>query len=138
MELGIERRLIRRRDTGEVLNLPAKRAGVQTLRITADEHLEGTVDEYFNEKPCVRSPCFRPHCTVRRDDGDDRNCALAGNAIGELPDATHVRVPLLLRETDGARPPRSDLVSVEDVDMMAPAREYLLDSSPERRLSGSR
>src|SRR5262245_38261830 len=95
-ELGLEWRLVRCRDAGELLDLAGARLLVEPLHVALLAHLDGTVDEYLDEvarpQKAADLIAVRP---VRRDEGRKRHEAGVGEELRHLADAAAVRGAVL-------------------------------------------
>jgi hypothetical protein len=86
----------------------------------------------------VQLPQLVAHRPVRRDHRAQHDHAVAGQEIGDEPDAAHVLVAILTGEAEALREVGPDDVAVEDLDVPAVVEQPLLDGARDRRLPGRR
>src|SRR5262249_22492332 len=136
-QLRVGRLLVRRRDTGELVDFARERGRIETLRVAARTLLERRRDVDLHEGRVLLDEGARvaAHLLVRRDRRDDDYRAGAGQTGGDPPDARDVRVAVLFREAEALREMRADDVTVEVVDDEAAALELGLDAVRDRRLA---
>src|SRR5262247_2392916 len=106
-DLRSNRRFVRIRNTGELLNLSSKRLSVQALRIALDEDVERAFHIHLNK---TRDPSARfvPDRSIWRDGRDDRDHAVARQQFTDEGDAPDVLVPIFLAEPETLRQSRSN------------------------------
>ena len=129
-------RLVRIGDTGEVIDLAGQRFLVQTLDVALGEHVDRAAHVDL-DKATDPPAHFSPRVRVRRDrcgDGDD---AVAGQQLGNEPDATDVDVAVFLAEAEAGTQCLTDFVAVEHLDIQAALAQLGCDALSDRRFAGA-
>ena len=138
-QLGLGRRLVRRGDAGELLDLAGARLLVEPLHVALLADLDRAVDEDLDEVARLHD---RAHLiavgAVRRDEGRQRHDAGVGEELRDLADAADVLGAVLGREAEILVEPVADVVAVEDVGADAALDGALLELDRDRRLAGAR
>src|SRR5581483_2024129 len=138
-ELGLLRRLVRRRDAGELGDLPGAGLRVQALHVAALALLDRTVDEDLDEVARLHDGAHAVAVApVRRDERRQVDDAGVGEELCDLADAADVLRPVLGREAEVGVQAVADVVAVEDVRAHAAVPERLFDRDRNRRLARPR
>src|SRR6185312_12131353 len=90
-DLGALRRLVRRVDAGEVLDLAFERACIESLRVALLTDLERRVDVDLDELACIDQLAHHaPLCAEGRDERAEDNGAGIDEETGDLAHAANV------------------------------------------------
>lgn len=135
--LRVGRLLVRRRDTGKLLDLTRPGLLVQSLGIALLSHFKWYINEHLDERQLLllsttglrmqltRHVAIRP---VRRDEGGDGDGGRVGKELGDFADATDVLVTVLLGEAQVFVQAEAHVVAIETVGGDAEVEEMLLES----------
>lgn len=138
VDFRLQRLLVRRTDTGELLDLTGPRALVQTLRIPLLGHLDGHIDVHLHERETeplartalrgrlVKRTSHIPILSVRGDERGDRDGVGVREELGDLRDAADVLVAVRLAEPEVLVQAEADVVAVEAVGGDAAVAEELV------------
>src|SRR6266850_725861 len=115
-DLGLQRLLVGIADAGEVLDDPLARLLVEALRVARLDHVERRLDEHLDEGRVTLLADLVADLAIGRDRGRDRRDAVAREHVGDVSDATDVRVAVFLGEAEALREVLAHFVAVEDLD----------------------
>jgi hypothetical protein len=138
-QLRVGRRLVRRGDPGELLDLAGARLLVEALHVALLADLDRAVDEDLDEIAGLHE---RAHLVavgpIRRDEGRDGDDAGVGEELRDLADAPDVLGAILGREPEILVQAVPDVVAVEDVGADAALGEPLLEVDRDGGLARAR
>jgi hypothetical protein len=124
MDLRVGRRLIRSRDTSELLNNTLASLLVQTLRVTLLGHLNGDINIDLDERQTgllagrgnlVQLAGSVTILAVGRDEGSNGDGVGVGEQLGDLGNAADVLVAVGLAESKVLVQSEADVVAVQAV-----------------------
>ncbi len=139
MNLGMLRRLVRRTDAREVLQLAAAGLLVQALRIALLGFFERRIDEHFEElarlHQVARQTALR---TERRDERHEHDQARVHHELGHFGDATDVLDAVRIRESQILVQAMTHVIAIERVRVSTERMQAFFDQVRDRRLTRAR
>src|SRR5262245_6831334 len=138
MTFRSSRRLVRRRDAGQVADFAEPRATVESLRIPAYELFQGAVHEHFDKQRRVTSTHVVAGLAVGRDRSDDRDHAVLGEEAGHEPEPANLQIAIGFGEAEVRSEGPPDLVAIEYFCGTSSLRESLCQTPGRRGLACAR
>src|SRR6185369_15012020 len=116
LELRLERLLVRRRNTSELLDLFRSSLGIQSFGIAPLTNFEGRIHIDFDELARRQNSSYEvPVSAIRRDERRNADHPRLGEELGHLPNAANVFCPVFRRKTKVRTEPVPDVVTVQHV-----------------------
>src|SRR5512132_1740758 len=137
-ELGVERRLVRIRDPGELLDLAPEGLLVEPLDVALRADLDRGLDEDLDEAVAHQLARLVAELAVGGDRGGDHRDAVAGEQVRDERDPADVGVAVLLGEPETLGEVLADHVAVEHLDPRAAVAQLGLHQVGDGRLAGAR
>jgi len=134
LELGRGRRLVRRRNSGEVGKLAGARAAVKAFGIARLAYVERRVDEYLAEILLVRCANAVAVGAIRRNECADRDHACFSEERRNFAHAANILGAVGRRKTQISVQPLADVVAVQHVALTSFVEERALESDGKGRL----